>query len=78
MCMWENCKANSLTRNKSAVVQISLPVSLKLEKLSSRLKLHVQFAGGAEQVRYLSLKDPNTDKLRGKLGETSGTELSSF
>ena len=26
MWMWENCKANSLTQNNSAVVQISLPV----------------------------------------------------
>ena len=31
-----------------------------------------------EQVCCLSLKEPNMDKLRGKLGETSGMELSSF
>ena len=43
--------------------------------------MKVRFASGVkEQVRCLSsnLKEPNTDKLRDKLGEISGMELSSF
>ena len=31
-----------------------------------------------EQIRCLSLKGPNMEKLRGKLGEISEMELSSF
>ena len=69
-----------LERKKKLSSCFELLVRLALNRLLSQIDQHESpiCKWCKEQVRCLSSKEPNTDKLRDKLGEISGMELSSF
>ena len=82
---WEKEERDRLEAGKKHLsIRFELLVGLALNRLLTvkTTAMKVQFANGAKNkfaaFPSSNSKEPNTDKLRDKLGEISGMELSSF